>query len=84
MKLVEFKGMFTECVDIDCSGSSAVTEAWFRVEDEEARFFITYSSGAKWVYKVPAGVALAGLGMESVGRFVNLVLKPNAIRAHNV
>lgn len=78
MKLAEFKGVSFTSTDIDCSGSSAVKEAWFKVHGEVAWFYITYTSGAQWAYKVPAGVALAGLGMESVGRFVNLVLKPNA------
>ena len=81
MKLVEFTSEYINGSDIDCSGSSAVEKAWLKVEGDTVSFFITYASGAEWVYDVPAGVALAGLGMESVGRFVNLVLKPNATSA---
>ena len=78
MKLAEWKSVYMASADIDCSGSSAVEDAWFKVEGDVAWFYITYTSGARWAYCVPASVALAGVGMESVGRFVNLVLKPNA------
>lgn len=83
MKLAEFKLNGYHCTDIDCSDSSAVKDAWFTVDGEVAWFQVTYTSGAHWAYKVPVGVdLLAGLGMESVGRFVNSVLKPNAIDSY--
>lgn len=85
MKLTELKCGKNHFTDIDCSDSSAVKDAWFKVEDNMAQFQITYASGAKWVYRVPVdAVLLVGLGMESVGRFVNLVLKPNANRAFSL
>ena len=80
MKLTELKSPDFHCTEIDCSGSDAVRDAWFKMEGDMAKFFIAYTSGQQWVYKVPVdAVLLVGLGMESVGRFVNLVLKPNAI-----
>lgn len=83
MKLTEFKANGYHCTDIDCSASSAVKDAWFTIDGEVAWFQITYTSGTHWAYKVPVdAVLLVGLGMESVGRFVNLVLKPNAIDSY--
>jgi predicted cupin superfamily sugar epimerase len=67
-------------INTECSESTAVKELFIIVkgDDDEVFVGVTYRSGDKWRYFVPASIILANLGMESVGRFVATVVKPNA------
>lgn len=79
MKLTQIEN--SPITEIDCQNSNAISKAFYSVSEAfagEIQINVTYATGREYTYYVPADKFYPNLGMESVGRFVNLVVKPNA------
>lgn len=79
MKLTQTEG--SPITTIDCHYSNSISKAFYSVSEAfagEIQINVTYATGREYAYYVPADKFYPYLGMESVGRFVNLVVKANA------
>lgn len=64
---------------INCENSSALESLCVIAhEGDDAMVVAQFQAGVRWAYTVPMAKLVAGLGEKSVGRFVNVYVKPHA------